>query len=161
CGGTRPPCGARRAHRSARGRVPPSAGRAGRSSAPPGRRRQPSPVARSGSRIQGCLASAGWKAGTRSPAGTTVDGSSSSPRPAGDSEIPCVPRAPERFMGAMQASELRERMAAAGIELPPELIDVVATAAGLMITSLDALLSLDLGDLEPFSPARRLPDDAG
>ncbi len=64
-------------------------------------------------------------------------------------------------MGVMQASKLRERMAAAGIELPPELIDVVATAAGPMITSLDALLSLDLGDLEPFSPARRLPDDAG
>src|SRR5213593_44533 len=62
----------------------------------------------------------------------------------------------------MQATErLRERMAAAGVELPPELVDVGAMAAGPMITSLDALLALDLGDLDPFSPARRLPDDAG
>ena len=61
----------------------------------------------------------------------------------------------------MQATErLRERMAAAGVELSPELIEVVAMAAGPMITSLDALLSLDLSDLEPFAPARRLPDDA-
>ena len=55
---------------------------------------------------------------------------------------------------------LRARMAAAGVELPPELTDVVAMAAGPMISALDALLALDLGDLEPFSPARRLPDDA-
>ena len=61
----------------------------------------------------------------------------------------------------MQASErLRERMVAAGVELPAALVDVIVTAAGPMITSLDALLALDLGDLEPFSPARRLPDDA-
>ena len=61
----------------------------------------------------------------------------------------------------MQVTErLRARMAAAGVELPRELIDVVAMAAGPMITALDALLALDLGDLEPFSPARRLPDDA-
>ena len=65
------------------------------------------------------------------------------------------------FMGAMEASErLRRRMVAAQVELPPELVDVVTTAAGLMIASLDALLTLDLGDLEPFLPARRLPDDA-
>jgi len=65
------------------------------------------------------------------------------------------------FIGAMQATErLRERMAAAGVELPAELVDVIVMAAGPMITSLDALLALDLGDLEPFSPARRLPDDA-
>ena len=61
----------------------------------------------------------------------------------------------------MQATErLRERMAAAGVELPPELVDVIVMAAGPMISSLDALLALDLGDLEPFLPARRLPDDA-
>jgi len=61
----------------------------------------------------------------------------------------------------MQATgRLRERMAAAGIELPAELVDVIVMAAGPMITSLDALLALDLGALEPFSPARRLPDDA-
>src|SRR5437667_11399478 len=70
-------------------------------------------------------------------------------------------RARLAFIGAMQVTErLRARMAAAGVELPPELIDVVAMAAGPMITALDALLALDLGDLEPFSPARRLPDDA-
>ena len=61
----------------------------------------------------------------------------------------------------MQESErLRERMTAAGIDLPPELIDVVAMVAGPMVTSLDALLALDLSGLEPFSPERRLPDDA-
>ena len=61
----------------------------------------------------------------------------------------------------MQATgRLRERMAAAGIELPAELVDVIVMAAGPMITSLDALLALDLGALEPFSPSRRLPDDA-
>ncbi len=61
----------------------------------------------------------------------------------------------------MPATErLRERMAAAGVELPAELVDLIVMAAGPMITSLDALLALDLGDLEPFSPARRLPDDA-
>jgi len=43
----------------------------------------------------------------------------------------------------MQASErLRERMVAAGVELPAALVDVIVMAAG------------------PFSPAQRLTDDA-
>ena len=45
-------------------------------------------------------------------------------------------------------------MAAAGVVLPPELVDIVVVAAGPMITSLDALLELDLYGLEPFVPAR-------
>jgi hypothetical protein len=55
----------------------------------------------------------------------------------------------------MQASErFRQRMAAAGVELPPELVEVVVLAAGPMITSLDGLLTLELDGLEPFLPAR-------
>jgi len=61
----------------------------------------------------------------------------------------------------MQASErLRERMVAAGVELSPELIEVVVMTAGPMVTSLDALLAIDLSGVEPFAPAERLPDDA-
>ena len=64
-------------------------------------------------------------------------------------------------MGTMQVSErLRQRMAAAGVELAPEVIDVVVMAAGPMVTSLDALLAIDLSGVEPFAPAERLPDDA-
>jgi len=51
-------------------------------------------------------------------------------------------------------------MAAAGIDLPAELANVVVTTAGPMVTALDDLAALDLSDLEPFSPARRLSEDA-
>jgi hypothetical protein len=51
-------------------------------------------------------------------------------------------------------------MAAAGVELPGALADLVVAAAGPMITSLDDLAAVPLDDLEPFAPARRLPDDA-
>jgi hypothetical protein len=56
--------------------------------------------------------------------------------------------------------KLRQRMIAAGVDLPPEIADVVVLAAGPMITALDALAAVPLGDIEPFLPARRLPDDA-
>jgi len=65
------------------------------------------------------------------------------------------------FKGTMQASgRLRERMAAAGVDLPSEVIDAVVMAAGPVVTSLDALLAIDLSGVEPFAPAERLPDDA-
>src|SRR5581483_11199199 len=34
-------------------------------------------------------------------------------------------------------------------------------AAGPLVAAMDELMRLDLGDAEPFCPARRLPDDAG
>jgi hypothetical protein len=58
------------------------------------------------------------------------------------------------------ARRLRERLTAADVTLPPELVDVVVMAAGPMITSLDDLAALPLADLEPFVPSRRLVDDA-
>ena len=54
----------------------------------------------------------------------------------------------------------RERLAACGADVPAELVDVVLLAAGPMVTALDALVALDLADVEPFVPARRLPEDA-
>ena len=56
--------------------------------------------------------------------------------------------------------DLRRRMTAAGVDLPAELADLVVAAAGPMITSLDELATVPLDGLEPFAPARRLPDDA-
>jgi hypothetical protein len=55
---------------------------------------------------------------------------------------------------------LRDRMAAEGVDVPAELVEVIVAAAGPMITALDDLAALPLDDLEPFVPARRLPDDA-
>ena len=61
----------------------------------------------------------------------------------------------------MDAGErLRQRMAAAGIELPPELADVVIAAAGPMVTALDDLVAVAPEDLEPFRPTERLTEDA-
>jgi hypothetical protein len=57
-------------------------------------------------------------------------------------------------------ADLRRRLTAAGVDLPAELADMVVTAAGPMITSLDELATVSLDDVEPFVPARRLPDDA-
>ena len=56
--------------------------------------------------------------------------------------------------------KLRQRMIAAGVDLPAEVADLVVLSAGPMITSLDVLVTESLGDLEPFVPARRLSDDA-
>jgi hypothetical protein len=56
--------------------------------------------------------------------------------------------------------QFRRRMIAAGVDLPAELLDTVATLAGPLALAHELLLSLDLDDVEPFSPSRRLPDDA-
>jgi len=59
-----------------------------------------------------------------------------------------------------EGDRLRERMTAAGVELPHEMVDLVVAAAGPMITALEDLVALAPADVEPFTPARRLPDDA-
>jgi len=59
-----------------------------------------------------------------------------------------------------ERDRFRERLAACGADIPPDLVDIVLLAAGPMVTSLDALVALDLADVEPFIPARRLPLDA-
>lgn len=51
-------------------------------------------------------------------------------------------------------------MTAAGVDLPAGIADLVVMAAGPMITSLDELATVALDGLEPFVPARCLPDDA-
>ena len=64
-------------------------------------------------------------------------------------------------MGAVSDIDaFRQRLAAAGVDLPAELVELVAMFAGPMVTALDDLTRVDLGGLEPFCPARRLPDDA-
>ena len=55
---------------------------------------------------------------------------------------------------------LRERLAACGAELPLELLDLIVAVAGPLLTALDDLLTLDLGDVEPFVPTVRLVADA-
>ncbi len=59
-----------------------------------------------------------------------------------------------------EAEGLRQRMIAAGVDLPAELVDVVVMAAGPMVTSLEDLIALAPEGIEPFTPVRRLPDDA-
>jgi len=56
--------------------------------------------------------------------------------------------------------KFRQRLAAARVDLSAELIDLVVATAGPLVTALDDLAALALGETEPFSPARRLPDDA-
>ena len=65
-----------------------------------------------------------------------------------------------RLKHAMREVErLRQRVAAAGVDLPPELIEVVLRTAGPMITALDDLVALAPEELAPFVPSR-LADDA-
>jgi hypothetical protein len=52
-----------------------------------------------------------------------------------------------------EAERLRERLAAAGAEIAPEIVELVVAAAGALVTSLDDLGALDLGDVEPFTAA--------
>jgi hypothetical protein len=56
--------------------------------------------------------------------------------------------------------DLRRRLGAVGVELPTEIIELVAKAAGVLLGALDDLLVLDVGDAEPFDPGLRLPADA-
>ncbi len=51
-------------------------------------------------------------------------------------------------------------MAAAGVDLPPEMIDLVIAAGGATISALDELVLVAPPDTEPFVPARQLSDDA-
>ncbi|TMB05551.1 MAG: hypothetical protein E6J70_01985 [Deltaproteobacteria bacterium] len=53
---------------------------------------------------------------------------------------------------------LRERLAAAGLDLPADLVPVIEQRLAPLLASLDALAALDLGDTEPCSArARRRP----
>ncbi|HZP41251.1 MAG TPA: hypothetical protein VFD84_07045 [Candidatus Binatia bacterium] len=56
---------------------------------------------------------------------------------------------------------LRRRLVAAGADIPDAALSLVLMAAGPLVAAMDELTRLDLGDAEPFCPARRLPDDAG
>ncbi len=56
--------------------------------------------------------------------------------------------------------DFRQRLVAAGVQLPDEVLPLLAVIAGPMVTALDALTALDLGDVEPFDPARVLVGDA-
>jgi hypothetical protein len=55
---------------------------------------------------------------------------------------------------------LRERLVAAGVDLPAEVIELVVVTTGPMVTALDDLAALPLNGCEPFCPSRQLPDDA-
>ena len=54
---------------------------------------------------------------------------------------------------------LGERLAAAGLDLPAELVPLIEQRLAPVLASFDALVALDLVGVEPFSP-RRLADDA-
>jgi hypothetical protein len=58
------------------------------------------------------------------------------------------------------AESLRERLVAARVELPEEILQIVVMAAGPLITALDELIALDLGTDEPFMAGQRLSEDA-
>jgi len=59
----------------------------------------------------------------------------------------------------MPAATLGERLAAAGVDLPSEVVALLEARLAPLLASLDALVALDLGGREPFSP-ERLADDA-
>jgi hypothetical protein len=58
------------------------------------------------------------------------------------------------------AERLRQRLAAAGAEIPSEIVDLVVIAAGPLVTALDDLVTLDLADVEPFTPGLLVPPAA-
>ena len=64
-------------------------------------------------------------------------------------------------LGMAGSPSLGERLAAAGLDLPAELVPLIEQRLAPVLASFDALAALDLGDAEPFVPARRLVDDAG
>ena len=55
---------------------------------------------------------------------------------------------------------LRVRLEAAGADLPEQLLALIAPMVQPLLATLDALVTLDVGKVEPFVPARRLVDDA-
>ncbi len=56
-------------------------------------------------------------------------------------------------------ARLRAALAAADLDLPPDVVGLIEQRLGPLLASLDALVALDLVGVEPFSP-RRLADDA-
>ena len=54
----------------------------------------------------------------------------------------------------------RQRLAVAGADIPEDLLSIVFMTAGPLVSAVETLARLDLGDAEPFCPTRRLPDDA-
>jgi hypothetical protein len=54
----------------------------------------------------------------------------------------------------------RARIAAAGAAVPEEILGLVAAQFAPMLDALDALLNLDLGEVEPFVPTPQLARDA-
>jgi hypothetical protein len=59
-----------------------------------------------------------------------------------------------------EEERFRARLALAGADIPDDLLSIVFTIAGPLVSAIEALASLDLGDAEPFCPMTRLPDDA-
>jgi len=59
-----------------------------------------------------------------------------------------------------ETERLRQRLAAAGAEIPDALVELITAMAGPLLGAQDRLVELDLGTVEPFSPATRLVDDA-
>jgi hypothetical protein len=56
-------------------------------------------------------------------------------------------------------TRVRDAIAAAGLDLPPEIVPLVEAGVGPTMAAIEALVALDFGDAEPFSPSR-LVDDA-
>jgi hypothetical protein len=54
----------------------------------------------------------------------------------------------------------RQRLVAVGADIPDGLLGFVFVMAGGLVSAIDRLIALDLGDTEPFCPTCRLPDDA-
>jgi hypothetical protein len=54
----------------------------------------------------------------------------------------------------------RTRLALAGATIAEDLLPFVHAMFGPLIDATGALATMDLADLEPFAPARRLVDDA-
>jgi hypothetical protein len=59
-----------------------------------------------------------------------------------------------------EIERFRARLAAAGAVVPEEIVSLVAAQFAPVLDSLDVLLDLDLGGLEPFVPTEQLVRDA-
>lgn len=54
----------------------------------------------------------------------------------------------------------RQRLTAADVQLPDDMLPLLAIVAGPLFTALDALATLDLADAEPFVATPTLVRDA-
>jgi hypothetical protein len=61
-------------------------------------------------------------------------------------------------MAESEREAFRRRVAAAQVELPDGLVDVLAAVLGPLVAALDALADVDLGCVEPFDPTRLAAD---